>query len=70
MKEKARVRERGRERAEKLKINHKTERQTYTHVERQKDRNNIYKNITIKNEWKYDGWPEVGTNGRVTDDSD
>ena len=64
-----RERERGRERAEQLAINHKTERQTYRNVERQKDRNNIYKNRTIKNEWKY-GWLARGWNGRANDKRD
>jgi hypothetical protein len=62
--ERERERERTGERAETLNINHKTEQQTYTNAERQKERNNIYKTFKMQSEWKY-GWLAVGWNGRV-----
>jgi hypothetical protein len=63
-KERERERERKSERAETLHINHKTEQQTYTNAERQKERNIIYKKFQMQSEWKY-GWLAVGWNGRV-----
>jgi hypothetical protein len=62
--ERERERERKRERAETLNINHKTEQQSCTNAERQKERNGIYKKFKLQSEWKY-GWLAVGWDGRV-----